>query len=264
MYKCLKFNLARNSLRYLVRIYGIKKIYIPYYLCNVIRQNLLKENCKPLFYHINDNFMPETEFEQSDFILYPNYFGICDKNIQILSEKYPNLIVDNAHSFYAEPKGFASFNSVRKFLPLYNGSFLFLKENDKNLNLPLEAGDFREFPKNENDKIKAELSFENEEIKLINPLIDKKINEFKNKEVRKQKFLEYHQIYSGINELKIDTDTIEAPFVYPCLLETEEKADNLVHTLNAKGITIIRYWNSLPKNYNESKFYTRLVAIPLM
>ncbi|MBQ6515815.1 hypothetical protein IJI31_01405 [bacterium] len=267
MYKCLKFNLARNSLRYLIRLYGIKKIYLPYYLCNVVRQSVLKENCKPLFYHIKDNFMPEIEFKKTDFILYPDYFGICRKNTEILAEKYPNLIIDNSHAFYSEPKGLASFNSVRKFLPLYNGSHLFLREEknlDLPLDLPLKTDDFRETPKTEDDKIKAELSFENEEIKLINPIIDEKIKEFKDNGERKEKFLKLHEIYLGVNELKIDTDNITCPFTYPCLLKTEEDADNLVKTLNRKGINIIRYWNVLPKDYNEYKFYSRLVAIPII
>ena len=263
MYKCLKFNLARNSLRYLIKLYGIKEIYLPYYLCNVVRQSVLKENCKPVFYHIDDNFMPDTEFKETDFVLYPDYFGICRKNTEILAEKYPNLIIDNSHAFYSEPKGLASFNSARKFLPFYNGSYLFLKE-DKTLNLPLGIDDFREFPKTENDKIKAELSFENEEIKLMNPIIDEKIKDFKDTGKRKEKFLEYHEIYSGVNELNIDTESITTPFAYPCLLKTEDEADELVKTLNLKGTEIIRYWNPLPKNYNESKFYTRLVAIPVL
>ena len=132
MYNLLKLNLARNSLRYIVRAYNIKEMFIPYYLCRVIRQALKKENCKPVFYHIDDNFMPSQEFPQSAFILYPNYFGICDKNVKILAKKYPFLIVDNAHSFYSTPKGFAAFNSARKFMPVYNGSYLWIKATKVN------------------------------------------------------------------------------------------------------------------------------------
>ena len=263
MYKCLKFNLARNSLRYLIRLYGIKEILIPYYLCNVVRQSILKENCNLRFYHIDDNFMPEIEFKQTDFIIYPNYFGICDKNVEILEKKYPRLIVDNAHSFYSEPKGLATFNSVRKFLPLYNGSFLFLKDAEKTLNSVFEEDVFNEYPKDENDKIKAELSFENEDIKLMNNSIYEQIKTLNNEQERKKEFFKYHKFYSEINELKIDIDNIKSPFAYPFLLEKETEADNLVKELNSKGINIIRYWNPLPKNYNEYKFYSRLVAIPL-
>ena len=93
MYKTLKFERARECLKFLVKQYNIKEIYIPYYLCDVIRHTLFQTGCKPLFYHINDNFMPEKDFPQNSFILYPNYFGIFGKNVKMLLNRYPNLIV---------------------------------------------------------------------------------------------------------------------------------------------------------------------------
>ena len=131
MYKVLYLNLARNSLRYIIKTYGIKQLHIPYYLCNVIRQSIVRENCKPIFYHIDDNFLPDRDFNKDDFVLYPNYFGICGENANLLSEKYKNLIIDNAHSFYSEPKGLACFNSARKFFNVYNGSVLWIKNKER-------------------------------------------------------------------------------------------------------------------------------------
>ena len=111
----LEFDLARNALRYLINNYNIKEIYIPYYLCNVVRNTIFKENCKPKFYHIDDNFLPSIDFPKESFILYPNYFGICDNNVKKLVTQYPNIIIDNAHSYYATPSGFASFTAGHKW-----------------------------------------------------------------------------------------------------------------------------------------------------
>ena len=119
-YSVVKLNSARNCLRYIVKAFDIKEIYIPYYLCSAIRLSLSKENCKIHYYHIDDKFYPTCDFKENDFILYPNYFGVCNENVLKLAKKYKNLIVDNAHSFYFEPVGIASFNSVRKSVP--NGS----------------------------------------------------------------------------------------------------------------------------------------------
>ena len=127
----LKFDLARNALEYLITHYKIKEIYIPYYLCDVVRHSVVKTGCKPIFYHIDDNFMPAQEFMAESFILYPNYFGVCSKNVEKLIWQYPRLIVDNAHAFYANPCGFASFNSSRKFLPKNEGAFLWLGERSE-------------------------------------------------------------------------------------------------------------------------------------
>ena len=128
-----QFDSARNALRYLIREYKIKEIYLPYYLCDVIRHAVFAEGCKPLFYHIDDNFMPEREFPEDSYILYPDYFGICDKNIERLVKIYPKLIVDNAHAYYAEPKGFASFNSLKKFLPVESGAELFIGKEERKI-----------------------------------------------------------------------------------------------------------------------------------
>ena len=128
-----QFDSARNALRYLIREYKIKEIYLPYYLCDVIRHAVFAEGCKPLFYHIDDNFMPVRQFSEDSYILYPDYFGICDKNVERLVKIYPKLIVDNAHAYYAEPKGFASFNSLKKFLPVESGAELFIGKEEREI-----------------------------------------------------------------------------------------------------------------------------------
>ena len=214
----LKFDFARNALRYLIREYKIREIFIPYYLCEVIRHAVFAENCKPIFYHIDDNFMPSESFPTNSYILYPNYFGICDKNVKKLVKSYPKLIVDNAHAFYAKPKGFASFNSAKKFLPVKEGAYLWIGGGK---------------------------------------------NEFK-PDIKKRKIFDnYHKILSKTNILKIDINENTIPFCYPYLAADIESADELAFNLTAKGLTIYRYWNNLPKSYNEYKFYSRLVPIPL-
>ena len=129
MYKQLEFDLARNSLKYVINHFRIKELYIPYYLCDVIRHSLFEAGCKPLFYHIDDNFMPTIEFQKESYILYPNYFGVCEDNVDKLVETYPNIIIDNAHSYYSKPKGLASFNAKHKFLEA-QGSTLWIGKNN--------------------------------------------------------------------------------------------------------------------------------------
>lgn len=196
-----KFDYARDALRYIIRENNITEIYIPYYLCDVVRHAVVAEGAKPLFYHIDDNLMPCQSFPKENYLLYPNYFGICDKNIDKLVDIYPRLIVDNAHAFYAKPKGFATIYSPHKF-------------------------------KNSNPD-------------------------------RRKIFDKIHEKLSDKNQLNIDISENAIPFCYPFLAKNNTEADNLVKTLQSKGLTIYRYWNPLPKSYNEYKFYSRLVPIPL-
>lgn len=228
MYKILKFERARECLKFLVEQYNIKEIYIPYYLCDVIRHTLFQTNCKPLFYHINDDFMPEIDFPKNAFILYPNYFGIFGKNVKILLNRYPNLIVDNAHAYYAAPSGFASFNSGVKFG--YDNAYLWIKGDQNNGVSPIINPEWQ--------KERLENFFKLDKIYSEQNLLD--IKEIISTEINSEKF---------------------CPFCYPLLAESEEKANSIVKSL--QGYTIYRYWNQLPKSYNEYKFYSRLVPIPV-
>lgn len=228
MYKLFQFNLGREALLYIVKYYGIEKLFIPYYLCDVIRHTLVKAGCKPVFYHIDDRFLPDMEFNQNDYILYPNYFGICSKNVKLLTKKYNRLIVDNAHAYYDKPMGLACFNAGHKFG--FQNSTLWIKGENFNQETSL----FKLNPK------LRELALQ-----------------------RNKLFCQLHQEYKTDNQLEI-TDLSSGPFAYPYLARTAEDADNLVKILNKKGKTVYRYWSPLPKTFNEYKFYSRLVPIPVL
>lgn len=194
---------------------------MPYYLCDVMRHAAVTHGAKPVFYHIDDGFLPVQDFPHDAYVLYPNYFGICAKNVEKLAKLYPKLIVDNAHAYFEKPSGFACFNSAKKFLPVKEGANLWIKDVCEEC-LSSEKPDF----------------------------------------LRREMFLKYHKKLSD-NELNIDISDSCIPFCYPYLALSVEIADKLVEKLTADGKTIYRYWNNLPKSYNEYKFYSRLVPIPL-
>ncbi len=224
MYKIKKFNLARNALYFFIQEFNIKELYIPYYLCDVVRHTLFNAGCNIKFYHINDSFFPERKFNKNDFILYPNYFGVFRDNVEKLVSYYPNIIIDNAHAYYEKPLGLACFNAGHKFG--HKDSILWYGNSAVTNNL--------NYAENDNAK------------KLY------------------KKFVELHKIYSPTNQLNINIEKITSPFVYPYLAESTQMADILVNKLTKEGKIIYRYWNNLPKSFNEYKFYSRLVPIPLI
>jgi len=222
MYNSLEFDLARDALGYLVKKFKIDRIYIPYYLCDVIRHTLYTLNCKPFFYHIDDNFLPVNKFLPEDYILYPNYFGICHYNVKKLVESYPRMIIDNAHSYYDSPHGFACFNAGHKFG--FKKSILWFKDEICNNCIMPSKQNFQTYH---------------------------------------ESFVELHEKYKKQNLLKIDNIDKVCSFVYPLLVDTVQNADEIVKQLTMDGKIIYRYWNSLPKNFNEYKFYSRLIPIPV-
>ena len=259
MYKKLYLNLGRSSLRYIIRAYKIREINIPFYLCDEIRHCIVRENCKPVFYHIDDNFLPVKNFDKNEYILYPNYFGICDKNVEYLESVYPKLIVDNAHSFYSEPKGFACFNSARKFLPVHNGSVLQIRKTVNDY----KTEEYQPFFNNEEYKLKRELLFSQSEPAFICKKAQKEIENINNMSERKNKFIALNEKYKSENLLNIDISSSYSPFCYPLLLKDKNTADKYADILIKKGYNIYRYWNNLPEIYKEYVFYRNLIPIPL-
>ncbi|MCQ2744031.1 MAG: hypothetical protein MJ230_04450 [bacterium] len=225
MYEKLNFKYARDSLGYLINEFKIKELHIPYYLCDVIRHRVFEEGCTPIFYHIDDEFHPDKEFAKDSFILYPNYFGICDENVNKLEKIYSKLIVDKEHAYYLPPQGFACFNSARKFLPVENGSDLYIKTAKK----------------------KGKSAF-------LKPICPTK---------RREEFKLLHEIHRNTNLINIKKIP-QSPFCYPYLANNDDIADKVAEELTNQGKIIYRYWNMLPKSYNEYKFYRRLVPIPLL
>ena len=257
-YQLIKLNTARNSLRYVIKAFKIKEIYLPYYICPALRCAVLNENCKIIFYHIERDFHPIDDIPKSSFVLYPNYFGVCGEIVQELSKKYSNLIVDNAHSFYSEPKGIASFNSLRKFFPsLRDGSFLYTKKLAK-FDIPKDTNEYIPRILTYEELCKNEAKLDNDCIKYIS---DSTLNGLPkdDREQRIEKFNYWQKRLNGSIHLAKD----DVPFVYPYLAKTQDEANNLVKELEKENITIYRYWNNMPDSYLEKTFYTNLVAIPL-
>lgn len=262
----VKLNSARNCFKYLIKSLEIKEIYIPYYLCSCIRHIAFSEGCKINFYHINKDFSPVCIFSKNSYILYPNYFGICSNIVKNLSQDYPNLIVDNSHSFYSKHTGIASFNSLRKFFSqIRDGGFLYIT---KNTFLNIDIDDYFYIPKNldYSEVCKNEQRIDNLEMKIMSDTtynLFESIDLNREKIKRRKNFEKLHKIYSDTNLLKINLDNEDVPFCYPYLAQCNNDADCLVNELTDRGITIYRYWDNMPEVYLENIFYKRLVAIPI-
>lgn len=118
-------NSGRNALRHIVRQLKIKSIWVPEYTCPVVWDALRAEKCELRFYSIGLDMLPTEKMPRNDFILYTNYFGCCGKKVEMLAAEYPNLIVDCAQAYHAQPKGRASFYSPRKFFGVADGGIAF-------------------------------------------------------------------------------------------------------------------------------------------
>lgn len=252
----IRLNTARNCLRYLIRVYGIKEIYVPGYTCPAVWNAIEAEKCQIKFYSIGFDFMPEESLPQDSYILYTNYFGVCGENARKLSEKYSHLIIDNSQSFYSRKMGFASFNSARKFFGVPDGSYLFA---DKILSDDLEKdiswgrashllirSDIG--PQKGYDYFKTnEKLLDGEDIKIMSNLTQallKGIDYDSAVLARRSNFFYLEECLGEFNEWKGTLQPCDVPMAYPFIINNNYLRKYLID----KKIFIPTYWDGQADN----------------
>lgn len=270
--QCIALNSGRNALRYIIKAYQIKEIWLPYYTCPVVRESIELEKCQAKLYHINKNFMPLESFKQDDFILYTNYFGICAKNVKNLAKIYKNLIIDNAQAFYMPSYGIASFNSIRKFFGVPDGALLssdkilddelgqdtsyqrcahLLKRLD--VNAPFGYDDFKD-----NDKNLSTQSIKT--MPNLTRILFNSINLHQARTKRLENFAYLQEHLNPTNKLNIALDDEDVPMVYPYLIDNGAKVKvNLIKN----NIFVATYWNAQNLNNFEANFQNNIIPLPI-
>jgi len=257
----IKLNLGRNCLKLIIRTYGIKEIFIPYYSCKTTWHACREENCKINFYHIDKDFLPICEFPNNAYILYINYFGMFTRNCKILAHRYKNLITDNTQAFYAPYYGIASFNSLRKFFPVQNGAYLEI-EKEPTLDFQTDNLELKNVQMQKDYKLfrQNELTLNNESIKLISPKVEMQMGDIdfgQDKKQRLEIFKEYEKLFDRYNLIKLPALNSNIPYCYP-LCTTNEK---IIKKL--ENLTILRLWDQIPKSFPEYEFLYNVAALPL-
>ncbi|MDI9596914.1 MAG: hypothetical protein QM220_05235 [Atribacterota bacterium] len=124
----IPLNTARYSLLYILKAKNIKKIYLPTYLCNVVRDMCLKYSYEIEYYCIGEDFLPifDKNLAKDEYIFIVNYFGqITDEKILLLRDRFERLVLDNAQSFFQRPlNGVDTIYSCRKFFGVPEGAYL--------------------------------------------------------------------------------------------------------------------------------------------
>ena len=135
----IRLNTGRNCLEYILRARQYKKVYIPYYTCDVVLEPFKKLGIPFEYYHVNIHLeiRDEIALEEGESLLYTNYYGLKQRYTERLAKQYGNsLIVDSTQAFYAKPiAGIDTFYTCRKFFGVPDGAYLY---TDKLLDVELE------------------------------------------------------------------------------------------------------------------------------
>lgn len=125
-----RYNSVKAALLSLIHEQRIQRMFIPAYYCPSTISMLCRAVPKIYYYHINDALLPELPDDAfGSCILLVDYFGVRQKEIRAVASAYTRatVILDNAHSFFAEPLWGPSLYAVysaKKFFGVPDGAYL--------------------------------------------------------------------------------------------------------------------------------------------
>ena len=276
-------NTGRNALVYILRSIGeVKRVYLPYYTCEVVLEPLKKLNIPYTYYHINTSFeiADELKPKEGEYFIANNYYGIKDAYIEKLAAQYgDHLIVDCAQAFFAKPlPGIKSFYSMRKYVGVADGGVAYLgnlqddlvevdvmentDDHDNHLfkrkQFGAEAG-FADFQANEKKLDNQPIRLMSFQTKWLLDHID-----YENVIARRRKnYLYLHEALSGMNALRLpNMDTFACPMVYP--FKAKNNSD-LRKELIENKVFVAKYWPNVEEQEGfetESNMAMNVIPIP--
>lgn len=273
----IKLNTGRNGLEYILRSRNYKKVFIPYYTCEVILEPFHKLGIQYEFYHISLNLELSEDIclRENEALLYTNYYGLKQDYVKKLAGIYgKRLIVDNTQAFFAEPiYGIDTFYTCRKFFGVPDGAYLFTDKtldielaNDsswermdsltKRIDIGAEAGyaDFRRI---------SEL-LAGQSILKMSALTERLMQSIDYEQVikrRRSNFMVLHNELKKTNRFYIDMDAEAVPMVYPYMTDSETLRANLIRN----KIFVAKYWPNVEEWVTEDSVESLLTnyLIPL-
>lgn len=272
-------NSARSCFEYILLARGYKKVYMPYYTCEVMLQPLLKYGIAYEFYSINESLELDRKVNllPGEALLYTNYFGLKQRYVESLSAIYgTRLIIDNAQAFFAPRIDLIdTFYSPRKFFGVPDGGYLYTDctldsdipidysyERMQHLILRIEKGaeaGYAAFKK-------ADSSLDNQPILKMSKLTERLLQSIDYEYVRNRRranFKILQERFDDENCLSFDLHIDEVPMVYPYYAATIDLKRSLIEN----KIFVATYWSNVlnwckPTDI-EYQLTDRIVAIPI-
>jgi len=277
--EAIRLNTGRNALEYILLANKYKKLYLPFYSCDVLLEPLNRNNIAHEFYRIDENFEPLFDYkniQENEAFLYINYFGLKENHAKEIASHCKNLIIDSSQSFFSMPiSGIDTFYSPRKFLGVPDGGYAYCK-----LKLESELQKDISFERCEHLLKRIDISAEegyasfvandqnlnNEPIKIMSDLTKSLLASCDYKAImaqRKNNFNYLHHLLKDKNKLQIESADENVPMVYPFWQEDETLKSKLLQ----HKIYTATYWPNVFEWCNEGdleyKMAKEIVYLPI-
>lgn len=261
----IALNTARNAVAYLIKTKGIKKLFIPTFLCDSIYKVCEREGCAYDYYEVGEDFQPIfcKKLDDNEWVYIVNYYGQV-LNERDLKEKYIRIIFDNVQAFFQKPiEGIDTIYSCRKFFGVPDGSYL---STDRRIEVEQDISKDRmnhilgryECTASEyyNSYVENEETYYDLPIRGMSKLTHNIMGAIDYETVKRRREENFEYLYDGLHHKNgIEIHKVEGPFSYP--FYTKNGLD-IKKRLAKKGIFIASLWptsfefGGLAKEYSEN------------
>lgn len=274
--KLIELNLGRQALMYLVFAKNIKKIYLPYYLCDSVNIALDLNNIDYEYYNIGYDFKPifKKSTQPNEYVYIVNYYGQFNNNeILKFKKQFKNIILDNTQSFFQIPiEGIDTIYSVRKYFGVPDGAYLY---TNSSINFELKTdksihrinhliGRLEEnASKYYDDFKKTDDSFKHEPLKSMSILTKNILGAIDYDQVIKKRNRNYEYLHRNLKSINfLEVCHSKAPFAYPLYVKN---ADIIRDILASKNVYIPILWPNAIGNSDyviEKDLASNILPIP--
>lgn len=235
-------NCGRNCLAYLIRARKIKKILLPYFLCDSVRNLCSKEGSQIAYYHIDEQFMPvDISIDADEWLYVVNFYGqLTAEQIRALVNKYERVVIDNAQAYFDMPiHGVDTLYTCRKYFGVPDGAFLYT-DAVWNEEIPMdESFERMRFLLGRYERSASELYneytannrlFADEPLKRMSKLTYNLLHGIDYEKVKQKRTENYMYLKTALDKINLlKLKNIEGAFAYPLLLSNgAEVRKNLI------------------------------------
>lgn len=266
----IRLNTGRAAIFHAIKCYGVKKVYLPKYECDSVRDFLIHNGIEVKYFNIDINFKPLIDKNEKDSaIVFVNYFGIMSKKYFEFVKYYNNVIIDNAQAFFFEPiDNCYNVYSCRKFIGVPDGSYVigdgvnkfeydkdYSSDTSQFLLSRIEYGcEGKSYELRKNNEKRIDVS----KVLLMSELSRKILDgaDYENNiKKRKENFAFARNLFDAINRIRINefVDDDSIPMVYPLLIDKD-----IIQELKNKKMFQGHWWEYLVDETNKEEFENQL------
>ena len=251
----VRLNSGRTAIYHSIKSYNCKKVYLPIYQCETVKDFLIKKRIEIEFYTIDENFIPKMDTNEEDScMIIVNYCGIFSTQyIKNIADKYKNVIIDNSQAFFSKPlENCLNVCSARKFFGVPDGAYVVGKpylysddmyEDDHSSDTSLFLMQRIEYGcegKAYASRTLNEERIDNSDIKNMSKFTRYLLDGIDYENVKKKRIENFNVVRSMLKEkniLDIDKyfDKNCVPMVYPFMIENENLLDYLLENKHFQG-----------------------------